>query len=176
MGSIVDDLLLLSKLDRGRELNDDEVDLTGLLEDSARDARAVQPDRMITVSAPATLGVIGDSFRLQQVLAALVYNALVHTPLDTPIELSGQMADEFVMVEVRDHGPGMDAESESHAFERFYRGDPSRSRHTGGSGLGLAIAKSIVEAHGGRITLQTEPGHGCRFVITLPMRSSRPLS
>jgi two-component system OmpR family sensor kinase len=171
MGSIVDDLLLLSKLDRSRELNDDDVDVSGLLEDAARDARAVQPQRIITVSVPPRLPVIGDSYRLQQVLAALVYNALVHTPIDAPIELSGHAVDNLVSIEVRDHGPGMDADAEAHAFERFYRGDPSRSRHTGGSGLGLSIAKSIVEAHGGRITLYTEPGQGCRFLVTLPAQA-----
>jgi two-component system OmpR family sensor kinase len=176
MGSIVDDLLLLSKLDRSRELNDDDVDLTGLLEDAARDVRAVQPERVITVSTPPSLPVVGDTYRLQQVLAALVHNALVHTPLDTAIELSGQLADDLVTVEVRDHGPGMDAESQAHAFERFYRGDPSRSRHTGGSGLGLAIAKSIVEAHGGRIAVHSEPGQGCRFIVTLPARTTRSSS
>ncbi|CAB4878578.1 unannotated protein [freshwater metagenome] len=174
MGLIVDDLLLLAKLDQGRALSTDDIDLAPLVDDAARDARAVQPGRQLTVSVAGPLPVVGDALRLQQVLAALLYNALVHTPVETPIELHAQSSNDLVTIDLIDHGPGMDAETQLHAFERFYRGDSSRSRHSGGSGLGLSIAKSIVEAHGGRITLDATPGprpdQGCRFRITLPER------
>lgn len=172
MSVIVDDLLLLAKLDQGRSLGRDDVDLSPLLHDAARDARAVQPERQVTVSTPESLAVTGDAERLHQVFAALLHNALVYTPLESPIEVNAAVSGDLVVIDIVDHGPGMDAESQAHAFERFYRGDPSRSRHSGGSGLGLSISKSIVEAHGGRIALETSPGDGCRFRVTLPTRDT----
>ncbi len=168
MGSIVNDLLLLSKLDRGLPLETAPVDLAPILDDAAADARAVQPDRTITVTTEHPLPCVGDQQRLHQVIAALVHNALVHTPSDTPVEITGSRSDGALVVEVVDHGPGMDAETAARAFERFYRGDPSRARGTGGSGLGLSIAERIVQAHGGRIALVTAPGEGCRFRVALP--------
>jgi two-component system OmpR family sensor kinase len=168
MASIVNDLLLLSALDRGAALSITEVDMADLLQDAASDGRAVQPDRDITVILDGPLQCRGDGHRLHQVVAALVHNALVHTPVDTPVEISGARADGAVVIEVVDHGPGMDGDTAARAFERFYRGDPSRARHTGGSGLGLSIAQSIVDAHGGRLALFTSPGDGCRFRIALP--------
>jgi len=129
----------------------------------------VQPGRTVDVKVQAPLVCTGDPLRLHQVVAAVVANALVYTPADTPIELVGSQRDGAVLVEIVDHGPGMDDETASHVFERFFRGDASRARSTGGSGLGLSIAKSIVEAHDGRLVLQTSPGNGCRFKIALPV-------
>jgi two-component system, OmpR family, sensor kinase len=169
MGALVDDLLLLSKLDRGLPLDMANVDLVSLLEDAAADARAVQPARTVEVRTDRPLVCTGDPLRLHQVVAAIVANALVYTPADTPIELVGSQRNGAVLVEIVDHGPGMDDETASHVFERFFRGDASRARSTGGSGLGLSIAKSIVEAHDGRLVLQTAPGAGCRFKIALPV-------
>jgi two-component system OmpR family sensor kinase len=171
MGALVDDLLLLSKLDRGLSLETSTVDLAALLEDAAADARAVQPDRFVSVECSRPLRCTGDPLRLHQVVAAVVHNALVHTPVDTPIELVGRSADGAVVVEIIDHGPGLDPEIAARVFERFYRGDPSRARSSGGSGLGLSIAKSIIETHGGRISVHTAPGEGCRFTIALPIAS-----
>jgi two-component system OmpR family sensor kinase len=171
MGALVDDLLLLSKLDRGLSLETSTVDLAALLEDVAADARAVQPDRAVSVECGRPLRCTGDPLRLHQVVAAVVHNALVHTPLDTPIEFVGRAADGAVVVEIIDHGPGLDPEIAARVFERFYRGDPSRARSSGGSGLGLSIAKSIIETHGGRISVHTAPGEGCRFTIALPTAS-----
>jgi two-component system OmpR family sensor kinase len=168
MSSIVNDLLLLSKLDRGVQLEVAPADLSAVLDDAAADARAVQPDRPVTVSTARPLTCNVDSARLHQVVAALVHNAQVHTPPDSPVELRGSLADGAVVIEVVDHGPGMDEGTAARAFERFYRGDPSRTRQTGGSGLGLSIAQSIIEAHKGRIVLHTAPGKGCRFTIALP--------
>ncbi len=175
MSSIVNDLLLLTNLDRGMHLQLEPLGIGGLLADVVADARVVQPDRPITLTVPGgeepLLGN-ADRQRLHQVVAALVHNALQHTPEITPIEVSGRRETangmNGVVIEVVDHGDGMDADTAAHAFERFYRGDESRSRHSGGSGLGLAIARSIVEAHDGRIALHTAPGHGCRFTIALP--------
>jgi two-component system OmpR family sensor kinase len=169
MGALVDDLLLLSKLDRGLPLDIANVDLVSLLEDAAADARAVQPGRVVEVHLAHPLSCTGDPLRLHQVVAALVANALVYTPSNTPIELVGSQRDGAVLVEIVDHGPGMDDDTAAHVFERFYRGDASRARGTGGSGLGLSIARSIVEAHHGRLVLQTAPGAGCRFKIALPL-------
>ena len=169
MGSLVDDLLLLSKLDRGLPLDIASVELSTLLEDAAADARAVQPERTITVQATQPLTCDGDPLRLHQVVAALVANALVYSPPETPIELLGSRQNGAVVLEIVDHGAGLDAETAAHVFERFYRGDTSRARSTGGSGLGLSIAKSIVEAHNGRLVLHTAPGEGCRFKIALPI-------
>jgi two-component system OmpR family sensor kinase len=168
MGSIVNDLLLLSKLDRGAELRFADIDLAPMLHEQASDANAVQPERTITVGVGASLPCHGDADRLRQVVAALVHNALVHTPPDAPIEITGSHTGGAVIIEVIDHGPGMDEATAARAFERFFRGDPSRARQTGGSGLGLSIAQSIVDAHHGRLALFTAPGEGCRFRIALP--------
>lgn len=171
MGTLVEDLLLLANLDQKRPLAQEPVDLGQVLNDAAADALAMQPTRSVLLDAPAPgeLVVTGDDHRLRQVVGVLVHNALVHTPGSAGIALSARRIGSSATVEVLDHGDGMTADEAGHAFERFYRGDPSRSRHRGGSGLGLSIAKSIVEAHHGTITLDTSPGAGCRFTITLPL-------
>ena len=171
MGTLVEDLLLLANLDQKRPLAQEPVDLGQVLNDAAADALAMQPTRSVLLDAPAPgeLVVTGDDHRLRQVVGVLVHNALVHTPGTVGIALSARRTGSTATVEVVDHGDGMTADEAGHAFERFYRGDPSRSRHSGGSGLGLSIAKSIVEAHHGTITLDTSPGAGCRFTITLTL-------
>lgn len=167
MAELIEDLLLLARLDQGRPLELGPVDLGAVLEDLASDARAVDPDRDIGVEVEGSADVVGDENRLRQVLAGLVSNALVHT--DAPIHLRARMCSPgWACVEVVDQGPGMEEDTARRAFDRFYRGDPARSRHTGGSGLGLAIARSVVEAHGGGISLRTAPGRGCCVEIRLP--------
>jgi two-component system OmpR family sensor kinase len=167
MAVLVEDLLLLARLDQGRPLSLAPLDLAAVLEDAAADARAVSPRRQVSVEVPHPLVVTGDEHRLRQVVAGLVGNALVHT--DAPVHLrAGVEPGGGASVWVRDEGPGMDARTAQHAFDRFYRGDPARSRHTGGSGLGLAIARSVVEAHGGRIALRSSPGQGCTVELHLP--------
>ena len=175
MSAIVNDLLLLTNLDRGMELEMSPVDAADVLRDVVADAQAVQPDRPIRLSVSGELPCAADRQRLHQVVAALVHNALVHTERGVSVEVAGRSEAHGIVIDVVDHGPGMSPETASHAFERFYRGDASRSRHSGGSGLGLAIAKSIIEAHGGQIALETSPGKGCRFRIALPVAAS-PLS
>jgi two-component system OmpR family sensor kinase len=111
---------------------------------------------------------VGDGYRIQQVLSALVTNALWYTPPNTEVVLEATATKRHVTVTVADNGPGLAPDDAARVFDRFYRGDQSRARRTGGSGLGLAIAKSIVDAHHGTISLDTQPGAGCRFTVTLP--------
>ncbi|MCB1030306.1 MAG: HAMP domain-containing histidine kinase [Acidimicrobiales bacterium] len=173
MQSLVEDLLLLAKLDEHPEmtsqLRSGSVDVAQILEDAAADAGVLQADRPITVEvAPGLPQCQGDTLRIQQVIGILVSNALAHTKADVALHLSAHSSGDKCIIEVRDQGPGLDAKVAEKVFDRFYRGDPSRARSTGGSGLGLAIAKSIVEAHNGEIALETAPGKGCKFTVKLP--------
>lgn len=170
MQQLVEDLLLLAKLDEQPTLRRYPVDLTRLVRDAASDAQVVYPGRTILVEAgDVPIEVLGDEYRLQQVLLVLVTNALVHTPSNARVYLSATAATSRAEIVVRDTGTGLYADDASHVFDRFYRGDRSRSRVSGGSGLGLAIAKSIVEAHRGHISLETAPGQGCTFRVVLPI-------
>lgn len=169
MNDLVEDLLLLANLDEGRPLAREPVDLSDVLVDAADDGRAVQPERSISTAIEGTrLEVIGDEARLRQVVASLVGNALVHTPVSADIRLEGRRRNGEVAIAVTDTGPGLSPEVTEHAFDRFYRGDPSRSRHAAGAGLGLPIARSIVEAHGGTIDLESVTSGGTTFCIRLP--------
>jgi two-component system OmpR family sensor kinase len=172
MNDLVEDLLLLASLDQGRPLAREPVDLGDVLRDAADDGRAVQRERTIAVSVAEDddLVVLGDDARLRQVVAALTHNALVHTPGTASIRLAGHLEGETALISVVDDGPGMSPSRADHVFDRFYRGDASRSRHQGGSGLGLPIARSIVEAHDGTIWLDTAPSAGCAFRVRLPVR------
>jgi two-component system, OmpR family, sensor kinase len=167
-------MLLLARLDQGRPLASEPVDLAALADDAARDARAVAPARSISSSLPSPPGplvVRGDADRLRQVLANVVGNALVHTPPSAPISISAERIDERAVVTVRDGGQGMPPEVADRVFERFYRADPSRSRHRGGSGLGLAIVQATVAAHGGDVALTTAPGEGTTVRLSFPLGS-----
>jgi two-component system OmpR family sensor kinase len=169
MGSLVDDLLLLARLDQGRPLEREPVDLRSIVADAARDAAAVDPHRPIATAVDGPAVVLGDEGRVRQVVANLVSNALVHTPAGTPVELRLRHEDGHAVLEVSDRGPGMSPESAARAFERFYRADPSRSRHRGGSGLGLAIVQATIEAHGGSVSLRSGPGQGTTVTVQLPL-------
>ena len=171
MNDLVEDLLLLANLDEGRPLAREPVDLGDVLADAADDGRAIQPERSITTAIDgADLEVIGDEARLRQVVASLVHNALVHTPPTASIRLEGERRDDDVVwISVIDTGPGMPPEVAQHAFDRFYRGDRSRSRHAGGAGLGLPIARSVIEAHDGTITIEPLAPQGTAFRIRLPV-------
>jgi two-component system OmpR family sensor kinase len=173
MGSLVDDLLHLTRLDQGRPLESQAVDLSLLADDAARDARAVDPERAIEAVTDGPVVVTGDEFRLRQVVANVVGNALVHTPPGTPIEIHARREDGRAVLAVTDHGPGMSADVAAHAFERFYRADPARSRHRGGSGLGLSIVQATLNAHGGTASLDTAPGRGTTVRIELPLVAPR---
>jgi two-component system OmpR family sensor kinase len=168
MGVLVDDLLLLARLDQGRPLERAPVDLAALVTDACADARAADPARTITARVDAPVQVIGDDMRLRQVLNNVVRNALVHTPPGTPVEVSLSIADDRAVIAVVDHGPGIDGDRPERIFERFHRSDPGRSGDQGGSGLGLSIAAAVVAAHGGRISVHPTHGGGATFRIELP--------
>ena len=167
MGTLVEDMLQLARLDQGRPLERAPVDLARLGADAVADARAVAPDRRIELQAPDSAVVVGDEARLRQVVANLVGNALVHAPGAT-VTLTVRHEGGEVVVEVRDDGPGMTAADAARAFERFYRADASRSRHQGGSGLGLAIVDATVRAHGGTASITSTPGAGTTVTVRLP--------
>ena len=169
MARLVDDMLLLARLDQGRPVERGPVDLGVLAIDAAGDARAVAPERTVRASTEEGVLVEGDEHRLRQVLANLVRNALVHTPQSATIRVSVRREPGgSAVAEVADDGPGMTPEQAAHAFDRFYRADPGRARDRGGSGLGLAIVEAIAQAHGGRATLATAPGAGTTVRLELP--------
>jgi two-component system OmpR family sensor kinase len=169
MARLVDDLLALAKFDEGRPLDRHPIDVTALVADAARDARAVDPARPITTALDGPVVVLGDEDRLRQVLANVVGNALVHTPPGAAVELAAGSTDGDARVTVTDHGPGMAPEVAARVTERFYRADRARARDRGGSGLGLAIADAAVIAHGGSITVESALGVGTTVTITLPL-------
>jgi two-component system, OmpR family, sensor kinase len=179
MSGLVEDLLMLARLEDERPMNVTDVDLTVLAADSASDARALAPDRQVTVMGlDGPLGptlVPGDEGRLRQVVTNLMSNAMTHTPPGTPVEIAvGYRPSGAGVVEVRDHGPGVDPAHARKVFERFYRADPSRGRaRGGGNGLGLAIVAAIVNAHKGRIGVSQTPGGGATFVVELPTANSQ---
>ena len=169
MGVLVDDLLLLARLDQGRPLESTRVDLESLVTDAAADARASDPAREITAHVAAPLMVTGDDMRLRQVLGNVVRNALVHTPPGSPVEIELRPDDGRAVIEVVDHGGGIPAGHGERIFERFHRADPGRSGDQGGSGLGLSIAAAVVAAHGGSIGVHDTVGGGATFRIELPL-------
>ncbi len=168
MGVLVDDLLLLARLDQGRPLEREPVDLAAVAGAAVESARTIAPDRPVELLVEGSSTVPGDEGRLRQVIDNLLDNARVHTPAGTPVRVRLRTEDGRVVLVVEDEGPGLPPEVEARAFERFYRGDPTRSRDTGGAGLGLSIATAIVEAHGGGITASTREGPGARFEVRLP--------
>ena len=180
MGLLVEDLLLLARLDQQRPMARQPVDMLSLAADAVHDARLLAPDRAIDLSVQpgAAFLVIGDEPRLRQVIGNLTSNALNHTPDGVPIKVSvgtGMLEAKdgkqtpAVVLDVSDQGPGMTQEQARRVFERFYRADQARARHTGGSGLGLAIVASLVAAHGGVASVRTAEGQGATFRITLPL-------
>jgi two-component system, OmpR family, sensor kinase len=172
---LVDDLLLLARLDQGRPLDRRPVDLTRVAADAVADARAVEPDRTITLeTAGAGDGtvVLGDDLRLRQVTANLLANARQHTPPTAAVRVGVRRDHGSVVLEVADDGPGLLPEEAAKVFERFYRADPSRNRNQGGTGLGLSIVAAVAEAHGGRANVESVPGHGARFWVELPSVAS----
>ncbi len=174
MAGLVDDLLLLARLDQGRPLEREPVDLTTLAADAAQDARAVDPSRTVTCETPPSCPIIGDEGRLRQLLGNLVSNALDYTPAGSPLEIIALLeplqglAQSRARIFVVDHGAGIAPEDAAHVFERFWRSDPARVRAHGGAGLGLSIVAAIADAHGGRVSIVETPGGGATFVVELP--------
>jgi two-component system OmpR family sensor kinase len=183
MGTLVNDLLVLARLDEGRPIAREDVDLAALAKNSAQDLHALDPTREVAVvplaagadgddptgQVPDTLVVEGDGDRLRQVVTNLIGNVARHTPAGTPVEIAlGTRPDGVTVLEVRDHGPGLTEKQGRRIFERFYRADSSRTRESGGSGLGMAIVAAIVGAHGGHVEVSTTAGGGLTVQITLP--------
>jgi two-component system OmpR family sensor kinase len=174
MAGLVDDLLLLARLDQGRPLAIEPVDLSAVVADAVHDARAVEPDRPIHLHLPRHAVVVpGDDPRLRQVLGNVLANIRTHTPPTASASVTLLDDGERAVLTVADEGPGMDPGAAARAFDRFYRAEDSRSRATGGSGLGLAITAALVHAHGGAIDLESEPGRGTTVTITLPRGTGR---
>ncbi|MGO2658559.1 sensor histidine kinase [Mycetocola reblochoni] len=169
MAAIVEDLLLLARLDEGRELGREDVDLTMLVIDAVNDAHAAAPDHVFELDLPdEPVTLVGDRSRLHQVVANLLANARVHTPAGTHVTAGVELRGDDVVVSVSDDGPGIPPELRERVFERFVRGDDSRSRETGSTGLGLAIVSGIVGAHGGSADVSSVPG-ATRFEVRLPL-------
>ncbi len=171
MGLMVEDLLLLARVDQNRPFEKEAVDMSVVVSNAASDATVVQPGRPVELHVPdEPLLVVGDAPRLQQVIINLLSNALTHTPEGTPVQLSAERDGDEIVVKVSDSGPGLSQEDAARVFERFYRVDSGRARHEGGTGLGLAIVQSIVSAHGGSVSVETELGHGAIFLVRLPAK------
>jgi signal transduction histidine kinase len=197
MGVLVDDMLLLARLDQERRVDFTTVDLLAIAADALHDARVIAPERTInlTVDTPDAPLVVGDEVGLRQVVGNLMSNAMTHTPDGSPIDITiraGTLAgghripaatqpvhgsaspdwsatEPSVILEVSDKGPGLTIEQKEHVFERFYRTDRARSRTAGGTGLGLAIVAALVSAHSGKVWVDSEPGNGATFGFTLPL-------
>jgi two-component system OmpR family sensor kinase len=176
MTSLVEDLLLLARLDEGQELVYGTVDLTRLAIDAVGDVRPTGPDHewVLEVGEEPVL-IAGDSGRLHQVAANLLANARTHTPAGTTVTVSVARQGRDAILSVHDDGPGIDPSIKDELFERFSRADRSRARQTGGTGLGLSIARAIVDAHGGSIHVQSEPGDTI-FEVRLPARPADPVA
>ena len=173
MGLLVDDLLLLARLDQQRPVEKAPVDVGEVARQAVEAARAADPERRVTLDAPASaLMVDGDAARLHQVLANLLDNARAYSPAGSPVSVRvagvEQDGQPFVAVEVTDRGQGLTPDQATRVFERFYRTDAARSRAQGGTGLGLSIVAAIAEAHGGTVEVDSTPGEGSTFRMLLP--------
>jgi len=169
MGVLVEDLLVLARLDEDREQVRERVDLTVLVHDAAADARAMDPERPVDADDDGPLPVLGDPDALRQVLGNLVRNALVHTPPGTAVELHARGDDGHAELEVRDHGPGLPPGDPQALFERFWRQEGGRKQGPAGAGLGLAIVHGITTRHGGTVTARDADGGGASFIVRLPV-------
>lgn len=179
MGLLVDDLLLLARLDQGRPLERKPVSLVAVASDAVEAARMLDPDRAIDLDAPDPVEVEGDRERIRQILDNLLANVRAHTPAGTPATVRVVCEGDLAVVEVIDSGQGLSDDQLAHAFERFYRGDSSRSRDAGGAGLGLAIAAAIAESHAGSAEVANVGrggGPGLTVRIAIPCRHAPPAS
>jgi two-component system OmpR family sensor kinase len=170
MGVLVDELLLLARLDQGRPLEREPVDLAEVAAEAVEQARVIDPGRPLELDAPGPVVVLGDRQRLSQVAANLLANVRMHTAAGTAARVAVAAAGGRALLEVADRGDGMAPEQAARVFERFYRTDPGRSRGKGGAGLGLSIVAAIAQAHGGRATVTSAPGEGTSFRVELPLR------
>jgi two-component system OmpR family sensor kinase len=175
MTSLVEDLLLLARLDAGRDIETAPLDLTSLLVDCVSDAHAAGRDHAWELDVPDEPVMIeADSQRIHQVFVNLLANARVHTPAGTRVRVQlTRSAAGSATVTVADNGPGIPRAVQNDLFERFARGDSSRSRVAGSTGLGLAIVKAVVDAHGGSVTVKSRKG-STTFTVQLPQKGPTP--
>ncbi|MFT0761607.1 HAMP domain-containing sensor histidine kinase [Actinomyces sp. F1_1611] len=175
MGALVEDLLILARIDEKRPLSMTQIDLVRLAREARSDLEALNRSRTIKLvglsqrKPPPSLLVSGDRDQLTQVMVNLVGNIDRYTPANSPVEIAVGQQDEMGVIEFRDHGPGISPEERSRVFERFYRTDTSRARSLGGSGLGLSIVGGIIEAHHGRVELADSKGGGLTVRVFLPL-------
>jgi two-component system OmpR family sensor kinase len=174
MAALVDDLLLLARLDQETPQNRSPLDLRQLSYDAVDDARAADGGHQFHVHAPGPVIIDAAEDRLRQVVANLLGNARMHTPAGTTVEVTVLRHRNDAVLTVSDDGPGIPLVHRHRVFDRFYRADDSRSRDTGGTGLGLSIVKSIVEAHGGRVELESQLGRGTTVRVVLPLKDDVP--
>lgn len=167
MSALVEDLLLLARLDEGRDLDLNPLDVSKLVKDAVNDATVASPEHVWRVKTARGATIAADRDRFYQVLVNLLANARTHTPAGTIVTTTVSVADDAVTITVADNGPGIPPEIRESLFERFARADTSRARATGSTGLGLAIVEGLVRAHKGTIVVHSEPGD-TRFVVTLP--------
>ena len=173
MGALVEDLLTLARLDQSRELVLAPINLTELVIEAVESARAAGPDHPVTLDLPEESFILGDSGKIHQVVANLLANARVHTPVGTPIAVSISSNEEGTSISIADSGPGLSQEDQARIFERFYRADPSRNRaREEGSGLGLSIVDSVMQAHGGKVIVTSKLGEGATFTVFFPLAAS----
>jgi two-component system OmpR family sensor kinase len=168
MSLLVQDLLLLARLDEGRPLDQEPVELDEIAREAVETARAVEPERPIQLEVEPAV-VLGDRERLRQAIDNLLGNVRSHTPPTSPATVSVSRENGRALLEVRDSGPGLTEETAQRVFERFWRADPTRSRSRGGVGLGLSIVSAVADAHGGTASAHSEAGKGATFRITLPL-------
>lgn len=169
MGYLVEDLLMLARMDQSRELVISDVNLSELVQEAVTSAQAAGPDHTITTNISAGVVTKGDADKIYQVVTNLLANARAHTPAGTPITVSAYKEGVDALVTVADKGPGLSAQDQARIFERFYRVDPSRQRNSkDGSGLGLSIVDAVMRAHGGEVTVASELGKGAAFTLRFP--------
>ncbi len=174
MGRLVDELALLARLDQGRPLEREPVDLAAIAASAVEAARVSDTGRPIDLDAGAPVLVLGDGHRLRQVADNLLANARSHTPEGTPVHVRVGAEGRTAILEVEDEGPGIPPQDAERVFERFYRADPSRSRERGGAGLGLSIVAAVAQAHGGTAVCGSGARGGARFRVELPLADALP--
>jgi two-component system OmpR family sensor kinase len=171
MGSLVEDLLLLARLDQSREMKAEPVNLSKLVSDAVESARAAGPNHAVNFSnSDDEIYALGDNDRIHQVVANLLANARTHTPAGTKIDVSVIQSEDGVRIRIADNGPGLSEKDQSRIFERFYRADASRVRTDGeGTGLGLSIVDAVMRAHAGQVSVESELGKGAAFTLFFPI-------
>ena len=171
MGSLVEDLLLLARLDQSREMKAEPVNLSKLVLDAVESARAAGPNHIVNFNkSDEEIYALGDNDRIHQVVANLLANARTHTPAGTKIDVSVNQSEDGVRIRIADNGPGLSEKDQSRIFERFYRADASRVRTDGeGTGLGLSIVDAVMRAHAGQVSVESELGKGATFTLFFPL-------